>query len=158
MSSAATATALNPAREAPRASLTLVRGDANAPGPTRVALAAGQPIVRAGLRVFLERDDRIAVVGEAATAEETLALAGPMEHGVVLIDAGLPGLDSAALTGRLEAKTDVAVLIVSASDATPADLVRAVLGSGHRYRRPRVTEIGPAGARANLRLVTHKGH
>jgi CheY-like chemotaxis protein len=144
-------------REAPRRPLTLVRGYANAPGPIRVALAASKPIVRAGLRVFLEREDRITVIGEAASATEALALAGSMDNGVVVIDAGLPGLDSVELTGRLQAKTDLAVLIVSASDAAPADLVRAVLASSRRYRRPTVTEIGPVDARANLRLVTHKG-
>jgi CheY-like chemotaxis protein len=84
---------------APRA-LALVRGDANAPSPVRVVLAAGKPIVRAGLRVFLELDDRITVFGEAATAEEALALASRMDHGVVLIDAGLPGLDTVNLTPR----------------------------------------------------------
>jgi CheY-like chemotaxis protein len=140
--------------EAPRGRLKLVKSGANAPGPVHVALAASNPIVRAGLRVFLEREDRITVVGEAASAAEALALAESMEHGVVLVDAPLPGLDGAGLRAR----SDVAVLIVSASDAVPADLVRAVLGSGHRHRRPRVTEIGPAGMHANLRLVTDKGH
>jgi CheY-like chemotaxis protein len=145
-------------RDAAPRPLALVRGDANAPSPVRVVLAAGKPIVRAGLRVFLELDDRITVFGEAATAEEALALASRMDHGVVLIDAGLPGLDTVKLTARLRAKSELGVLIVAASDAAPPDLVRAVLSSCHRHRRPRVTEIGPVDARANLRLVTDKGH
>src|SRR3954451_2443601 len=39
----------------------------------RVLIADGQALVRAGLRVLLEGDARITVVGEAATGEEAVA-------------------------------------------------------------------------------------
>ena len=54
-----------------------------------------------GLLNELEADRRIAVVGEAATGEEAVALARRTGPDVVLIDAGLPGLDSVEATGRI---------------------------------------------------------
>ncbi|MCW3064492.1 MAG: LuxR family transcriptional regulator [Solirubrobacterales bacterium] len=137
--------------------LVLLRRHGRAPVPVRVALAARQPIVRAGLRVVLEREERITVTGEAATAEEALALAVRMRRGVVLVDSALPGLDRLEMTRRIRAKSGVAVLFVDASDAAPAELVQAVLRSRREYRRPTVTEIRPVARRANLRLVTHEG-
>jgi CheY-like chemotaxis protein len=136
--------------------LSLVRPDGRAPVPVRVAVAA-QPVVRAGLRAVLEREERIAVIGEAATGDEALALALQLRSDVVLIDMALPGLDAAEASRRIRAETGVAVLLVSASDASPEELVQDVLRSYHRYRRPTVTEIRPGAPRPNLRLVTHKG-
>ena len=60
---------------------------------TRVLIADGQALVRAGFRLLLEADRHITVVGEAATGEEAVALAHRTRPDVVLIDARLPGLD-----------------------------------------------------------------
>jgi PleD family two-component response regulator len=68
-------------------------GETEGSPAVRVLIADGQALVRAGLRVLLDADERISVVGEAASGEETVALAGQLRPDVVLIDAGLPGLD-----------------------------------------------------------------
>jgi DNA-binding NarL/FixJ family response regulator len=115
----------------------------------RVIVAEGQNIIRAGYRALLEADDRIEVVGEAATTEESVTLAGEMSPDVALLDLGLPGLDNAdAVDGLVShtAFTGVAVLLMTpgkcddrvlgalesgavgvlAKDAEPAELTRAV--------------------------------
>jgi DNA-binding NarL/FixJ family response regulator len=127
----------------------------------RVLIADGQALVRAGLRVLLDADERISVVGEAASGEETVALAGQLRPDVVLIDAELPGLDYVETTARMSSETGVAVMLLTASesddrifdalragvgglllrDAAPTELVRAVqaLAGGDAVLSPSLT-------------------
>jgi DNA-binding NarL/FixJ family response regulator len=136
--------------------LTLVQGSARATGTIRVAVADGQRLVRAGVRLLLEREPGIAVIGEAATGEEAIALARRTRPDVMLIDVHLPGLDCVEATRRILAEPGIAVMILTAreadhrlfatlgagagglllKDTEPAELVRAVrlLGRGGRLR------------------------
>jgi DNA-binding NarL/FixJ family response regulator len=84
---------------------------------SRVILSEGEALVRAGLRALLEEDGTVTVVGEAATGEEALDLAGQLKPDVVLLDAGLPGLDSVETTRRLLADTGVPVMLLANSEA-----------------------------------------
>ena len=84
---------------------------------SRVILSEGEALVRAGLRALLEEDGTVTVVGEAATGEEVLDLAGQLKPDVVLLDAGLPGLDSVETTRRLLADSGVPVMLLATSEA-----------------------------------------
>lgn len=84
---------------------------------SRVILSEGEALVRAGLRALLEEDGTVIVVGEAATGEEALDLASQLKPDVVLLDAGLPGLDSVETTRRLLADTGVPVMLLANSEA-----------------------------------------
>lgn len=64
----------------------------SASGPKiRVLIVDDHEMVRAGLRVFLEREEGIAVAGEASTAAEAVAQAARLLPEVVLMDLRLPG-------------------------------------------------------------------
>ena len=84
---------------------------------SRVILSEGEALVRAGLRALLEEDGTVTVVGEAATGEEVLDLARQLKPDVVLLDAGLPGLDSVETTRRLLADSGVPVMLLATSEA-----------------------------------------
>jgi DNA-binding NarL/FixJ family response regulator len=84
--------------------------------PIRVLIADGEALVRAGFRALLEGDDGIVVVGEAATGDEAVALAGRTDPGVVLIDAALPGLGSVEATARMLSQSVVAVMLLTTSE------------------------------------------
>jgi DNA-binding NarL/FixJ family response regulator len=84
---------------------------------SRVILSEGEALVRAGLRALLEEDGTVTVVGEAATGEEVLDLAGRLKPDVVLLDASLPGLDSVETTLRLLADSGVPVMLLATSEA-----------------------------------------
>ena len=75
--------------------------DQRAVGTIRVAIAHGQRLVRAGLRVLLDREAGIAVVDEAATGDEAVALTRRLQPDVVLLDVGLPGLGCVEVTRRI---------------------------------------------------------
>ena len=72
--------------------------------------------MRAGFRVLLDADDRIRVVGEAATGEEAVALAEHTRPDLVLMDVRVPGLDSVAATGRISSGVGAAVILLTHSN------------------------------------------
>jgi DNA-binding NarL/FixJ family response regulator len=85
----------------------------------RVVVADGQALVRAGFRVLLEGEQGIAVAGEAASGDETVALARHIKPDVVLVDIGLPGLDALEATRQIAADPelqDVQVMILTTHD------------------------------------------
>ena len=59
----------------------------------RVLIVDDHAVVREGLRTFLELQDGIEVVGEAADGEEAVAAAQEHAPDVVLMDLVMPGLD-----------------------------------------------------------------
>ncbi|MBE1533169.1 response regulator transcription factor [Actinomadura algeriensis] len=66
-----------------------------------VLLADDQAMVRRGLRLILEDQRDIAVVGEAADGAEAVALARRLRPDVCLVDVRMPRLDGIAVTRAL---------------------------------------------------------
>lgn len=67
----------------------------------RTILADDHKMVLAGLRALLEGEADIAVVGEAGDGMSLLALVEQMEHDVVVVDIGMPGMTGIEATRRL---------------------------------------------------------
>jgi DNA-binding NarL/FixJ family response regulator len=64
----------------------------------RVLLADDQTLVRAGLKVLLDAEDDIEVIGEAANGREAVTLTRSTRPDVVLMDIRMPELDGLAAT------------------------------------------------------------
>jgi DNA-binding NarL/FixJ family response regulator len=82
----------------------------------RVLLADDQALLRAGLRVLLESEPDIVVVGEAADGEEGVRLARETRPDVIVMDIRMPGVDGVEATRRIAADeqlADVNVLILT---------------------------------------------
>jgi DNA-binding NarL/FixJ family response regulator len=69
----------------------------------RVQLVDDQPLLRAGLRLLLESEEDIAVVGEAGDGEEALSVASETRPDVVLMDVSMPRLGGVEATKRIAA-------------------------------------------------------
>jgi len=104
----------------------------------RVLVADGQALVRAGVRLLLEVDERITVVGEAATGEETVALVERLRPDVVMIDTRLPGLDSVETTRRTVSESGIAVMLLTAGEND--DRIFAALKAGASGLLPKDTQ------------------
>lgn len=76
--------------------------------PIRVVLADDQALVRAGIRVLVETQADITVVGEAEDGQAAVALATSLRPDVVLMDIRMPGLDGLAATRLITADPEAA--------------------------------------------------
>jgi DNA-binding NarL/FixJ family response regulator len=74
----------------------------------RVLIVDDQAVIRAGLRVLIDRDPDLTVVGEAVTGEQALDQATALRPDVVLMDIRIPSLDGIQATRRLLANPQTA--------------------------------------------------
>jgi DNA-binding NarL/FixJ family response regulator len=71
---------------------------------TRILIADDEALVRGGLRMILEAQSDLEVVGEASDGSEALSRAHELAPDLVLMDIRMPGLDGLAATRSLLAR------------------------------------------------------
>ncbi len=97
--------------------------------PVRILVVDDHALVRAGLRVLLDAEPDLRVVGEAATGEEGVRLAAELEPDVVVMDVTMPGCGGLAATRRITASGGGArVLVLTMHD--PEQFLVPVLEAG----------------------------
>jgi two-component system, NarL family, invasion response regulator UvrY len=130
----------------------------------RVGIADDHPITRAALRAYLEEQDAIRVVAEAASGREAIDLVRTQALDVLLLDLDMPGQSGIDALTMIKAKAEhVAVLVLSAypehqyavplirngasgylnKACEPAEIVTAIrrVAQGGRYITPVVAEL-----------------
>jgi DNA-binding NarL/FixJ family response regulator len=90
-------------------------------------------VVREGLRAFLELQDGIEVVGEAADGEEALAAADRLRPDVVLIDLVMPRLDGVSALRALRERLPAVRVIVLTSFLDDDKLLPALRAGAAGY-------------------------
>ncbi len=131
--------------------------------PIRVLIIDDHAIVRAGMRMLLENDPQIAIVGEGETGADALRLARELSPDVIVMDVTMPEMDGVEATRRIKAElSDVAVLAVTIHEGTdyffqmlqagssgyvpkraaPEDLLRAIhtVAEGNVFLEPSVAK------------------
>jgi DNA-binding NarL/FixJ family response regulator len=122
--------------------------------PVRVLVVDDHPVVRQGLRTFLDLQDDITVVGEAADGAGCVEAAQRLRPDVVLLDLRMPGSDGVeALRGLRELGNPARVLVIT-SFQEPAAVLPAVRAgaAGYVYK-----DVDPPALAAAIRAV-HAGH
>jgi DNA-binding NarL/FixJ family response regulator len=123
-----------------------------------VLIVDDHPVVRRGLRVLLEVQDGIEVVGEAGEGPTALRLAAEHHPDVILLDLKLPGLDGLAVLAELRARQDrqdrQAKILVLTSVTDPVAAGRAMRegAAGVLYK-----DVDPDALVRAIRAV-HDGH
>ena len=97
----------------------------------RVVIADDHPVFRFGMRALLDAEPGTAVVGEATTGDEAVALASSLRPGVMIIDLNMPGCNGIEATRRtVELAPEVAILVVTMFEDD--DSVFAAMRAGAR--------------------------
>src|SRR6202451_2194848 len=132
--------------------------------PVRILLADDHTVMRNGLRLLLERQPNLTVVGEAADGREAVALAAAEEPDVVVMDIAMPhlnGVEAARQIVNHNPRIAVAILSMHSDesyviralkagarayllkDSAEADLLAAVraLSEGKSFFSPAISKI-----------------
>jgi two-component system response regulator NreC len=81
----------------------------------RLLLVDDHEVVRSGLRMLLENEDDVDIVGEAGTAEDAIESVRKLSPDVVLMDIGLPdrsGIEAASEIKQTSPETSIVALTI----------------------------------------------
>ncbi|MFD8272494.1 response regulator [Streptomyces flaveolus] len=120
----------------------------------KVLLVDDHQVVRRGLRTFLEVQDDIVVVGEAADGAEGVARAEELKPDVILMDVKMPGMDGVDALRRLRELDNPARVLIVTSFTEQRTVVPALRAGAAGYVYKDVDPDALAGA---IRSV-HAGH
>ena len=120
----------------------------------RVLLVDDHQVVRRGLRTFLEVQDDIEVVGEAADGAEGVAKAQELGPDVVLMDLKMPGVDGIEALRMLKEGGSTARVLIVTSFTEHRTMVPALRAgaAGYVYK-----DVDPEALAGAIRSV-HSGH
>jgi two-component system, NarL family, response regulator NreC len=130
----------------------------------RVLLADDHQLMRSGVRLMLERQSDLEVVGEASDGREAVTLAKSLKPDVVVMDIGMPSLNGIEAAQQMtHERPELAVMILSMhadesyvlralragargyllKDSAEADLTRAVhvVAGGKSFFSPAVSKL-----------------
>jgi DNA-binding NarL/FixJ family response regulator len=118
----------------------------------KVLVVDDHPVVRQGLRTFLDLQEDITVVGESADGESCVDDAERLHPDVILLDLRMPGADG--VTALRGLRDNPARVLVVTSYTEPSAVLPAVRAgaAGYVYK-----DIDPPALAAAIRSV-HAGH
>jgi len=82
------------------------------PEPIRLLLVDDQQLMREGLRILLELEPDLQIVGEAGDGQTALEVYANLQPDVVLMDVRMPGMDGVEATWRLRERWPEARVII----------------------------------------------
>jgi DNA-binding NarL/FixJ family response regulator len=131
---------------------------------TRVLLADDHQLMRSGIRLMLEREGDLSVVGEASDGREAVALVKSLKPDVVVMDIGMSNLNGIEAAQQITGENpEIAVVMLSMhsdesyvlralkagargyllKDSAEADLIKAVhvVAGGKSFFSPAVSKV-----------------
>lgn len=102
-------------------------------GQIRLVLIEDYKLIRIGLRMVLNGDPEINVVGEAENGQHGLQLVRDMNPQLVIVDLGLPDIDGFELTREIrKISKDIRILVLTSHD-TEEEVLEALAAGANAY-------------------------
>ncbi len=99
----------------------------------RVLLADDHTLMRAGLRVLLERQPDLAVVGEAEDGRQTLQLVETLQPDVVVMDIAMPNLNGIEATRQIVDKSPRTSVVILSMHSDESYILRSLKAGARAY-------------------------
>ena len=101
--------------------------------PVRILLADDHAILRAGLRLVIEREPGFQVVGEASDGREAVDLAAQNSADVLVMDVAMPSLNGIEAARQILAKTPSLAIVILSMHSDEAYVLRALRAGAKGY-------------------------
>jgi two-component system response regulator NreC len=99
----------------------------------RILLADDHIVMRTGLRVLLERQPNLEVVGEAENGRDSIQLAASLRPDVVVMDVGMPVLNGIEATKTIVTEDPNIAVVILSMHADESYVMRALKAGARGY-------------------------
>lgn len=99
----------------------------------RVLLADDHTVMRSGLRLLLERQPGLSVVGEAADGRETVEKAAAEDPDVVVMDIAMPNLNGIEATRQIVSKNARTAVVILSMHSDESYVIRSLKAGARAY-------------------------
>jgi two-component system, NarL family, response regulator NreC len=119
----------------------------------RILLADDHTVMRTGLRVLLERQPNLEVVGEAENGRDSIQLAASLRPDVVVMDVGMPVLNGIEATKTIVTEDPNIAVVILSMHADESYVMRALKAGARGYL---LKDSAPADLLGAIQAVTQK--
>lgn len=105
----------------------------NVEGKIRLVIIEDYKLIRIGLRMVLNGDPEIDVVGEAETGEQGLDLIRQTQPDLVVLDLGLPDIDGLELTAQIRKFNNLTKILILTSHEREEEVITALSLGANAY-------------------------
>ena len=101
--------------------------------PVRILLADDHTVMRSGLRLLLERQPNLKVVGEAADGRQAVALSESANPDVVIMDIGMPNLNGIEAARQIVSRSPRTAIAILSMHSDESYVIRALKAGARAY-------------------------
>jgi len=117
----------------------------------RILLADDHTVMRTGLRVLLERQPNLEVIGEAENGRDAIQLAASLRPDVVVMDVGMPVLNGIEATRTIVTEQPNIAVVILSMHADESYVMRALKAGARGYL---LKDSAPADLLGAIQAVT----
>jgi two-component system response regulator NreC len=101
--------------------------------PIRILLADDHTVMRKGLRLLLERQPNLEVVGEAADGHEAVEMAAELKPDVVVMDIAMPHLNGVEAARQIAARSPQSAIAILSMHSDESYVIRSLKAGARAY-------------------------